>query len=69
MVNIDRYDPQKPKLGREGVFSVYIYIFATACGIEDLTSPTRDQTCIPGVEAQSPHHWTTGEYLSILLKS
>ena len=55
MVNIDRYNPHKPRLCREGVFNIFFF-FAIACGIEDLTSPTTDQTCAPAVEAQSPDH-------------
>ena len=32
------------------------------CGLQDLSSPTRDWTCVPAVEALSPNHWTTREF-------
>ena len=44
MVNIDRYNPQKPKLCGEGVFNIYIFFCHSMPEIEDLPSPTRDQT-------------------------
>ena len=31
------------------------------CGVRDLSSPTRDQTCDPTAEALSLRHWTTRE--------
>ena len=34
---------------------------ATPHSMEDLSSPTRDQTHAPAVGAWSPNHWTTGE--------
>ena len=38
---------------------------ATPHGMEDLSSPTRDQTHAPAVGVWSPNHWTTGEVLKI----
>ena len=32
------------------------------CSMEDLSSPTRDQTRAPAVEAWSPNHWTAREF-------
>ena len=34
-------------------------------GMWDLSSLTRDQTCIPCIGRQIPHHWTTGKVPSV----
>ena len=39
----------------------YFNFLAVPCHMWDLSFPTRDQTCAPGVEAQSLNHWTTKE--------
>ena len=39
-------------------------------GMQNLSSPTRDQTwASPGVEAQSPSHWTAREVLKELFSN
>ena len=38
------------------------YILVTLCGLQDLSSLTRDQTQAPAVKAPSPNHWTTREF-------
>ena len=45
----------------EEVFWVFHFIFWLPYGMWELSSLTREQTCAPAVEAQSPNHWTTGE--------
>ena len=40
----------------------YISFLATSHGMRDLSSPTRDESEPPTVEAQSPNHWTTREF-------
>ena len=42
-------------------FNFLILFFGRAARHAGLSSPTRDQTCAPGVEAQYPNHWTTRE--------
>ena len=42
---------------------VYALFLAMLCSMRDLSSPTRDGTRAPAVEAQSPNHWTTGNSL------
>ena len=37
------------------------FYFWLPYGMWELSSLTREQTCAPAVEAQSPNHWTTGE--------
>ena len=34
----------------------------TLCGLQDLSSPTRDRTRAPAVKAPSANHWTTREF-------
>ena len=48
-------------------FFLSFFFFAVLQGLRDLSSLTRDQTCAPAVEAQSPHHWTAREYPSWLV--
>ena len=41
---------------------IYISLFvAKMCGMQDLSSPTRDRTCVPTLGTQSINHWTTRE--------
>ena len=35
----------------------YFLFLAVQCGMSDLSSLNRDQTCAPAVEAWSPNHW------------
>ena len=42
------------------VYNFY-YFLVTLCSMQDLCSPTRDQTCAPAVEDRSLNHWTTRE--------
>ena len=39
-----------------------IFVVSTLCDLQDLISPTRDQTWAPAVETWSPDHWTTREF-------
>ena len=41
------------------VLSTFYFILATQCGMWDLRSSTRDQTCASPMEVPSPNHWTT----------
>ena len=47
--------------------SLYTSFLTDPQCLPDLTSPTRDRTCVPAVEAQSPNHWTTREAPPLLL--
>ena len=38
-------------------------LFVALCGLQDLSSPTRDQTIPPAVEAPNPNCWATREFL------
>ena len=44
-----------------GVF-VCLSVFATLCGLQDLSSLTRDWTWAATVKAPSPHRWTAWEF-------
>lgn len=39
------------------VLSTFYFILAAQCGMWDLRSSTRDQTCASAVEMPSPNHW------------
>ena len=54
---------------------IFIYLFwlhrhKDPCSLQNLSSPTRDQTMLPAVEAQSLNHWMAREvpWLSILTR-
>ena len=38
-----------------------IFFLPMPCGMQDFSSPTRDQTCAPAVEIQSVNYWITRE--------
>ena len=38
----------------------FFFFLATPYRLQNLSSPTRDQTWAPEVKASSPNHWTTG---------
>ena len=40
----------------------FIYFLAVLCGVQDLSSPTRNGTRTPAVELQSPNSWTAKEF-------
>ena len=44
-----------------GVF-VCLSVFATLCGLQDISSLARDWTWATTVKASSPHHWTAREF-------
>ena len=46
-------------------FSNYVMQTYLPHGMWDLSSLTRDQTCIPCIGRQIPHHWTTGKVPSV----
>ena len=41
---------------------LFFFPLAVTCTLCDLSSLTRDWTCAPAVEAQSPDHWTAREF-------
>ena len=43
-------------------FGAFFLFLATLCGFQDLSSPTKDWTRATAVKAQSPNHWTIGEF-------
>ena len=44
------------------LFLIPFYIIMTIpCGLWDLSSPTRDQTCVPCIGRWILNHWTTRE--------
>ena len=45
------------------MLKTFFFFLAAQCGIQDLSSLTRDQTCTSAVEAQSPNHWTIRKFL------
>ena len=44
-------------------FILFLIFLVVLHGLWDLSSLIRDQTWAPAVEAQSPNHWTTREFL------
>ena len=50
------YSPEK------SVHSLFFPPLAAPCGLQDLSSLTRDQTQAPAVKVPSPNHWTTKEF-------
>ena len=42
-------------------FFFFKFRLAVLCCMGDPSSPTRDQTCTPAVEAQHPNYWTVRE--------
>ena len=47
-----------------GVCCFFLHCLATLHSLQNLSSPTRDQTRAPAVRAPSPNHWTTREFPS-----
>ena len=39
----------------------YYYFLVTPCGMQDFSSPTRDEPVPPALGAQSLNHWTARE--------
>ena len=55
--------PEHISIRKSETFRVFVLgvFFATAHSMWNLSSPTRDRTRAPALEAQSPNHWTTRE--------
>ena len=47
---------------------IFFFFFGLLCGMRDLSSLIRDQTCAPEVEMQSPNHWTAREFPRIIFE-
>ena len=43
------------------VVSLFFFFLAVPHGMKNLSSLTRDRTCAPAMEVQSPNHWTARE--------
>ena len=46
----------------------FFFFPATPYGLQDLSSPTRDQTQTLAVKAPSPNHWTAREFPKWIFK-
>ena len=44
------------------------FFSASLCGLQDLSSPSRDRTRALALKALSPNHWTTREFLDHFLE-
>ena len=62
-INTKGYPPQLSSWQGHLIYINTFFFFSTiSCGLQDLSSPTKDGTPTPAVEAQSPNHWTTRDF-------
>ena len=54
--------PPWQKVPRYAMLLCFFFFFPTLHSLQDLGSRTRDWTCAPAVEAQSPNHWTAKKF-------
>ena len=47
------------------IFPTNFFFLTWLCGMQDLSSQTRNQTHAPSVETPSPNHWNTREFPQI----
>ena len=53
------------QLDINGFTALILFILVALCGLQDLSSPTRDQTHAPAVKALNLNHWKVREFLHI----